>query len=104
MWLSMSAASKLWRETNGPEIAREVQIDIFHRHHLRVPTTRRPPFSPKTGPKLGSRRQMIAFLPILLSASPTPTVVVVLPSPAGVGHQCRYQNQLPSGLLSRLRI
>jgi hypothetical protein len=29
--------------------------------------------------------QIIAFLPILLSPSPRPTVVVVLPSPAGVG-------------------
>jgi hypothetical protein len=28
---------------------------------------------------------MIAFLPMWLSASPRPTVVVVLPSPAGVG-------------------
>ena len=40
---------------------------------------------PNTGPSEGSRRQIIAFLPMWLSASPRPTVVVVLPSPAGVG-------------------
>src|SRR6185295_18788152 len=44
-----------------------------------------PPFTPNTGPSAGSRRQMTAFLPSWLSASPRPTVVVVLPSPAGVG-------------------
>ena len=40
---------------------------------------------PKHGPRLGSRRQIAAFLPMWLRASPSPTVVVVLPSPAGVG-------------------
>ena len=40
---------------------------------------------PNTGPSAGSRRQITAFLPMRLSASPRPTVVVVLPSPAGVG-------------------
>src|SRR5450756_1575534 len=33
----------------------------------------------------GSRKHSIAFLPMWLSASVRPTVVVVLPSPAGVG-------------------
>ena len=44
-----------------------------------------PPFMPNTGPSDGSRRQIRLFLPILHKASPKPTVVVVLPSPAGVG-------------------
>ena len=44
-----------------------------------------PPFMPNTGPKEGSRKQIRLFLPILHRASPKPTVVVVLPSPAGVG-------------------
>ena len=30
------------RERDGLEIAGEVQIDVFHRHHLGVPTTGRP--------------------------------------------------------------
>jgi len=37
-----------------------------------------PPFMPKQGPSEGSRRQTMVFLPIRLSASPRPTVVVVL--------------------------
>ena len=40
---------------------------------------------PKTGPSEGSRKQISEFLPIWRRASPSPTVVVVLPSPAGVG-------------------
>jgi len=44
-----------------------------------------PPFMPKQGPSEGSRRQISVRLPIRLSASPSPIVVVVLPSPAGVG-------------------
>ena len=44
-----------------------------------------PPFIPNTGPKEGSLKQMIVFLPIRFKASPKPTLVVVFPSPAGVG-------------------
>ena len=44
-----------------------------------------PPFIPKTGPKEGSLSATSTFLPNLLNASATPIVVVVLPSPAGVG-------------------
>ena len=61
-----------------------------------------PPFMPNTGPRLGSRRQMTAFLPILFKASPRPTVVVVLPSPAGVGLNAVTRMSLPSGLFFRL--
>jgi hypothetical protein len=42
-------------------------------------------FIPKTGPNDGSRRAISAFLPMWRRASPKPTVVVVFPSPAGVG-------------------
>ena len=61
-----------------------------------------PPFMPNTGPRLGSRRQMIAFLPIRLSASPRPTVVVVFPSPAGVGLMAVTRISLPFGRCLRL--
>jgi hypothetical protein len=40
---------------------------------------------PKQGPNEASRIQTAAFLPILFRPSPRPTVVVVFPSPAGVG-------------------
>ena len=54
---------------------------------------------PNTGPSEGSRRQITAFLPMWFSASPRPTVVVVLPSPAGVGLIAVTRISLPSGLL-----
>ena len=44
-----------------------------------------PPFNPNTGPKLGSRKAIIVFLPKRFKASPKPTVVVLFPSPALVG-------------------
>ena len=40
---------------------------------------------------------MTAFLPMWLSASPRPTVVVVFPSPAGVGLMAVTNTSLPSG-------
>ena len=41
--------------------------------------------TPKTGPRLGSRRATVTSLPIRDRPSASPIVVVVLPSPAGVG-------------------
>ena len=44
-----------------------------------------PPFMPNTGPSEGSRRHTMVRLPIRLRPSASPTLVVVLPSPGGVG-------------------
>ena len=52
---------------------------------------------PKLGPRLGSRRQITALVPRWFSASPRPTVVVVLPSPAGVGLMPVTSTKAPSG-------
>ena len=57
-----------------------------------------PPFIPKEGPRLGSLKQTIDFLPILFNPSCRPTEVVVLPSPAGVGVIAVTKINLPSGL------
>ena len=57
---------------------------------------------PNTGPSEGSRRQIIAFLPICWSASPRPTVVVVFPSPAGVGLIAVTRMSFPLGLPLRV--
>ena len=46
---------------------------------------------------------MIVFLPMRLSASPRPIVVVVLPSPAGVGLIAVTRMSLPSGRFERPR-
>ena len=53
---------------------------------------------PKLGPSDGSRRQITARVPMRFSASPRPTVVVVLPSPAGVGLMPVTSTSAPSGL------
>ncbi|MND01559.1 hypothetical protein D3C83_205920 [compost metagenome] len=53
--------------------------------------------TPKQGPRDGSRRQIRVFLPMRFRASPSPTVVVVLPSPAGVGLMAVVRMSLPSG-------
>ena len=71
-----------------------MQVDILHRDDLRVAPSRCSAFHTKDRPSDGSRRQIMASLPILRSASPRPTVVVVLPSPAGVGLIAVTQNQL----------
>jgi hypothetical protein len=52
---------------------------------------------PKHGPSDGSRTHTIVFFPMLLSASARPIVVVVLPSPAGVGVMAETRMSLPSG-------
>ncbi len=52
---------------------------------------------PNTGPRLGSRRAMMAFWPTRGIASPRPTVVVVFPSPMGVGLMAVTSTSLPSG-------
>ena len=56
---------------------------------------------PKQGPRLGSRRQATDFFPIRLIASFSPTEVVVLPSPAGVGLMAVTRMSFPSGLSLR---
>ena len=52
---------------------------------------------PNTGPIDGSRSATIAFLPSRRSASASPTDVVVLPSPAGVGEIAVISISVPSG-------
>ena len=50
---------------------------------------------PNTGPRLGSRRQSMVFLPRAFSASARPQLMVVLPSPAGVGLMAVTKISLP---------
>jgi hypothetical protein len=88
------------RRGDGVEIAGEVQVHFLHRHDLRMPPPAAPPFMPKFGPSEASRMQIMAFLPIRLRPSPRPTVVVVLPSPAGVGLIAVTRISLPSACLS----
>ena len=53
---------------------------------------------PNTGPKEGSRNAITTFFPSFLRLSAKPMVVVVLPSPAGVGLIAVTSISLPSFL------
>ena len=75
----------------------KVQVDIVHRHDLGVAKAGSAPSCRSKGPSEGSRRQTTARLPMRLRPSPRSTVVVVLPSPAGVGVMAVTRISLPSG-------
>ena len=55
-----------------------------------------PPLMPNTGPKEGSRSATTTFLFKRFMPSANPMVVVVLPSPAGVGVMAVTRTSLPS--------
>ena len=73
------------RGRDGVKVPGEVEVDLVHGKHLRVAAARRSPFTPNTGPRLGSRMQTTTFLPSRRNAWLEPTVTVLFPSPAGVG-------------------
>src|SRR5665811_1235862 len=79
-------------------IACEMQVYILHWHNLGISPPAAPPFTPKQGPKEGSLKATTAFLPILLSPMARPTLIVVFPSPAGVGFIAVTKINLPSFL------
>jgi hypothetical protein len=60
-----------------------------------------PPFLPNTGPSEGSRKAITARLPIRFRASPSPMVVVVFPSPGGVGLMAVTKTNFPSACARR---
>ena len=59
-----------------------------------------PPLIPKHGPKDGSLIATTDFFPNLFKAWDNPIIVVVLPSPAGVGLIAVTKINFPSGLFS----
>jgi hypothetical protein len=98
MWLSTIAASRLCAAGDGVKIAGEMQVDLGHRHDLRIAAARRAALHAETGAERGLAQAIIARAPSAgVSASPRPTVVVVLPSPAGVGLMAVTSTSLPSG-------
>ncbi len=97
MWLSMSAASRLVATPIAAKSPVKCRLMSSIGTIWAYPPPAAPPFMPKTGPSAGSRRHTIARSPILESASPRPTVVVVFPSPAGVGETAVTSTSLPRG-------
>ena len=82
---------------DGVEIAGEMEIDVLHRHHLRVAAAGGAALHAEAGPEARLADADDGLLAESLSASPRPTVVVVLPSPAGVGVIAVTRISLPSG-------
>ena len=85
MWLSNIAANKLlaapiaWKSPVKCKLISSIGTTCAY------PPPAAPPFIPNTGPKEGSLNATRTFLPSFCKPSATPIVVVVLPSPAGVG-------------------
>ena len=63
-----------------------------------------PPLIPKHGPRDGSRIATTDFFPNLLSACDKPIIVVVFPSPAGVGLMAVTRINFPSSFFSSFLI
>ena len=85
MWLSTIAASKLlaapiaWKSPVKCKFISSIGTTCAY------PPPAAPPLTPNTGPREGSLNATNTFLPNFCKPSATPIVVVVLPSPAGVG-------------------
>ena len=96
-WLSISAASRLLAAAIAAKSPVKCRLMSSIGTTCAYPPPAAPPFIPNTGPIDGSRRQITVFFPSRFRASPSPTVVVVLPSPAGVGDIAVTRISLPSG-------
>ena len=85
-------------ERDRGEVAGEVQVDVLHRHDLRVAAAGRAALHAEH--RAQRRLAQADHRPLAhagCSASARPTVVVVLPSPAGVGEIAVIRISLPSG-------
>ena len=98
MWLSIIAASRLFAAPIAWKSPVKCRLMSSMGTTCAYPPPAAPPFTPKTGPRDGSRRATITFLPSFCMPSARPTVVVVLPSPAGVGLIAVTRINLPSFL------
>ena len=102
MWLSSIAASRLlaapiaWKSPVKCRLMSSIGTICAY------PPPAAPPLTPKTGPREGSLIAIIEFLPSLRRASARPTVVVVFPSPAGVGFIAVTRTSLPCLLSASL--
>ena len=97
-WLSTIAASRLCAEVMAWKSPVKCKLMSVIGTTWAYPPPHAPPFIPKHGPKLGSRKATITFFPIFARPSVKPTDVVVLPSPAGVGVMAVININFPSGL------
>ncbi len=102
MWLSIAADNKLFAAVNACISPVKWRLMSSIGTTWEYPPPAAPPLIPITGPKEGSLKAIIALCPILLIAWPIPIVVVVFPSPAGVGFIAVTRISLPSWFLQTL--
>ena len=81
------------RRADGVKVAGEVQVDVLHRHDLRVAAAGRAALASEY--RAERRLATAASFPMRRSASARPMVVVVLPSPAGVGVMAVTRTNFP---------
>ena len=97
IWLSISAARRLLAEVMAWKSPVKWRFKSSIGTTWAYPPPAAPPLIPKHGPKDGSRRAIRVFFPRRVNASPSPTLVVVFPSPAGVGLIAVTNTSFPSG-------
>ena len=104
MWLSSMAARRLFAAPMACISPVKCRLMSSMGMTWAYPPPAAPPLMPNTGPRDGSRSATVTSLPIRRRPSARPIVVVVFPSPAGVGVMAVTRMSLPSGrLLSRRR-
>ena len=84
-WLSIIAATRLCDAVIACISPVKFRLNSSIGITCAYPPPAAPPFMPNVGPIDGCLIAITLFLPILCIACPSPTVVVVLPSPSGVG-------------------
>ena len=98
IWLSNIAASKLFAAPIALKSPVKCKFISSIGTTWAYPPPAAPPLTPKTGPKEGSLSARDVLFPILFNPSPSPTTVVVFPSPAGVGVIAVTKINFPFGL------
>jgi len=88
-----------YRRSDGVKVAGEVEIDILHRHDLGIAAAGGAALDAERRAERRLAQAQHRLLADVMSASVRPTVVVVLPSPAGVGVMAETRISLPFGLL-----
>src|SRR5437773_4509767 len=85
MWLSSIAASRLWAAVTACMSPVRCRLSASMGTTWLYPPPAAPPLMPHVGPIDGCLIAAVARFPMCLNPCPRPTVVVVLPSPSGVG-------------------
>ena len=101
-WASISAASRLLAARDRVDVAGEMEVQVLHRHDLRVAAAGRAALDPedRAERRLAEREHR---LPADAGRAPasSETDVVVFPSPAGVGVIAVTLTIFPSGRSAR---